>query len=275
MTEKKEGIISILTNETHVLSHPKFPLSSKYDPNFVFENNMGPHVLWLTEWLTQAMHLQPGMQVLDMGCGKAVSSIFLAHEFQVEVWANDLWISATENWKRICEVGLEKKIFPIHAEAHALPYAENFFDAIISIDSYQYYGTDQLYLGYFHKFLKPSGEIGIVVPGLFQEFHGSIPEHLTRRQKSGGVFWAWDCCVFHTAQWWKNLWSEYKFIDMTLCDTMPDGGTVWLEWEKALETYPGEKLFPSDVEVLEEDDNKNITFVRMIARRNDVIIGGI
>jgi ubiquinone/menaquinone biosynthesis C-methylase UbiE len=268
MTKKTDKMSSILTNEPHVLSHPKFPLSSKYDPDFVFENNMGPHVLWLTEWLTRDMQLEPGMRILDMGCGKAVSSIFLAHEYDVQVWANDLWISATENWKRICELGLEKKIVPIHAEAHALPYAESFFDAIISIDSYQYYGTDQMYLGYFHKFLKPGGEIGIVVPALFREFHGDIPEHLTQRQKSGGVFWIWDCCVFHTAQWWKDLWSEYTFVDITLCDTMPDGGTIWLEWEKALETYPGQKLFPSDVEALTVDNNQNITFVRMIAQRN-------
>ena len=272
MTENKDKITSILTNETHALSHSIFPLSSKYKPEFVFENNMGPNVLWLTEWLVRDMNIVPGMRILDMGCGKAVSSIFLAYEYDVEVWANDLWISAGDNWKRICDVGLQKRIFPIHAEAHALPYAENFFDVIISIDSYHYYGTDQLYLGYLHKFLKPGGEIGIVVPGLYQEFFGKIPEHLTRTQKSGGQFWVWDCCTFHTAQWWKELWSPYEFIDIQICDVMPDGGAVWLEWEKSLAASDVEKMFPSDVEALEEDKNENITFVRMSARRNQIVI---
>jgi ubiquinone/menaquinone biosynthesis C-methylase UbiE len=272
MIENKDKITDILTNETHGLSHPNFPLSSKYTPDFVFENNMGPNVLWLTEWLVKDMNIAPEMRILDMGCGKAISSIFLAHEYDVEVWANDLWISANDNWKRVCDVGLQKRIFPIHAEAHALPYAENFFDVIISIDSYHYYGTDQLYLGYLQKFLKPGGEIGIVVPGLYREFLGNIPEHLTRTQKSGGQFWVWDCCTFHTSQWWRNLWSEYKFIKITLCDEMPDGGTVWLEWEKALAASDVEKMFPSDVEALEEDNNENITFVRMIARRNLSVI---
>lgn len=55
---------------------------------------MGPNVLWLTEFLGQAMELQPGMRVLDMGCGRALSSIFLAKEFGVQVWAADLWIAA-------------------------------------------------------------------------------------------------------------------------------------------------------------------------------------
>ena len=260
------------TEKHHILTHPDFPQASKYDPSWVFENEMGPNVLWLTEWLTREMNIQPGMRVLDMGCGKAISSIFLAEAFKVQVFANDLWIPATDNWQRICEAGVEARVFPIHAEAHALPYAEGFFDCIVSMDSYHYYGTDQLYLGYFHKFLKPGGEIGIVVPGLHKELHGKVPEHLKRKQKSGGVFWAWDMCSFHTAAWWEALWSQYPFVDVTHCESMTDGGHLWLQWEQALDAAGGKKAFPSDIETLEADDNRNLTFVRLIAKRNSVRI---
>src|SRR3972149_9060877 len=109
----KERIAELLANE-------RFPLSAKYDPEWVLNNNMGPNALWLTEWLGEKMDLKPGMRVLDMGCGKAMSSVFLVREYGVQVWANDLWISATENWQRIREAGLEDQVFPIHAEAHAL-----------------------------------------------------------------------------------------------------------------------------------------------------------
>ena len=81
----------------------RFPLSSKYDPEWVLENEMGPSALWLTEWLCEGMDIRPGMRVLDMGCGKVMSSIFLAKEFGAEVWAIDLWISATDNWRRVRE----------------------------------------------------------------------------------------------------------------------------------------------------------------------------
>ena len=168
----KEQLKEMLTLE-------QFPLSAKYDPQWVLENEMGPSALWLMEWLSEAMDLKPGMRVLDMGCGTAMSSIFLAREFGVQVWANDLWISPTENWERIRAAGMENQVFPLQAEAHSLPYAEEFFDAAVSIDAYQYFGTGDLYLDYFRKFVRPDGQIGIVVPGLVQDFD-EVPEHLTR-----------------------------------------------------------------------------------------------
>ena len=58
----------------------QFPRSSAYDLKWVLENQVGPNVLWLAEALSQVMDLKPGMRVLDLGCGKAISSIFLAVE---------------------------------------------------------------------------------------------------------------------------------------------------------------------------------------------------
>lgn len=115
----------------HPLISDRFPRASTYDPDWIIANQMGPNVLWLTEFLCEAMDLRPGMRVLDLGCGKAISSIFLAREFGVQVWATDLWISATENAQRIRAAQLDDRVFPIHADARALPFADEFFDAIV------------------------------------------------------------------------------------------------------------------------------------------------
>ena len=80
-----------------------------------------------------------------MGCGKGCSSVFLAKEYGVTVFANDLWISATENLRWFEAAGVAGLVFPIQAEAHALPYAEGFFDAAVSFNSYHYYGTADTY----------------------------------------------------------------------------------------------------------------------------------
>jgi len=251
-----------------LLKAEQFPLSSKYDPEWILENQMGPNVLWLTEWLCQRMELKPGMRLLDMGCGKALSSIFLAREFGVQVWANDLWISATDNWQRIREAGLENQIYPIHAEARSLPYAEEFFDAIICVDSYQYYGTGDLYLNYFRKFVRQGGQIGIVVPGLVRDFDGPVPEHLTHRQKSGSVFWVEDCWCFHTVNWWRQLWERTGLVDVEAADVMPDGWKLWLQFERAC-VATGTNIFPSDEETLEADAGRYLALMRVVGRRKE------
>lgn len=94
-----------------LLIDEKYPLSAKYDLEWIYENKMGCQCLWLVESLSQIMTLKPGMRILDMGCGNALTSIFLAKEFGVTVFANDLWVSPTDNWKRICNAGVENLVF--------------------------------------------------------------------------------------------------------------------------------------------------------------------
>src|SRR5947208_15336984 len=150
-----------MTSDKRLVSEG-FPRSSQYHPEWVLASvSGGANSLWLTEWLTSALDLRHGMRVLDLGCGRAASSIFLRREFGVQVWATDLWFSVLENIQRIRDAGVEDGVFPIHADAKALPFASDFFDAIVSIDSFPYYGTDALYLNYLAHFVKPRGPIAI------------------------------------------------------------------------------------------------------------------
>src|SRR5674476_238750 len=66
-----------------------FPLTAKYDPQWIRDNALGENVLCQVESLARRLPLRAGMRVLDLGCGKATSSIFLAREFGVEAWAAD------------------------------------------------------------------------------------------------------------------------------------------------------------------------------------------
>ena len=56
-----------------------------------------------------------GDKILDLGCGKACSSIFLAKEYDVKVWATDLWIDATTNFENIKAMDAEENVFPIYS----------------------------------------------------------------------------------------------------------------------------------------------------------------
>jgi cyclopropane fatty-acyl-phospholipid synthase-like methyltransferase len=179
------------------LAKPAFPRASTYDVEWLFDTLMGPNVLWLAEWASQAVPLHRGMRILDLGCRKAASSIFLAKEFDVTVWAVDLWIKPTDNWRRIEAAGLMDRVLPVHGEAHSLPFAEGYFDAILSFDAYHYFGTGDLYLGYVSKFIRPGGRLCIVVPGLVHELEDGPPELLR-------PYWEWEFSSFHSPSWWRR-----------------------------------------------------------------------
>jgi SAM-dependent methyltransferase len=249
-----------------MLKNDRYPRSAKYDPKWVVKGWMGPNVLWLTEWLCEKMDLRPGMRVLDMGCGKALSSVFMAKEFGVKVWANDLWISATENWQSILQAGCGESVYPVHAEAHSLPYADGFFDAIVSLDSYTYYGTDDMYMSYFHKFVKPGGKIGIVVPGLTREIEGQPPRYLTDKGENGRAFWVDECWSFHTSEWWQRHWDRMTVLNDVAADLLPDGWKDWAQFDRACNAA-GTLIFPPEAPTLEEDAGRYIGLVRVVARR--------
>ena len=111
-------------------------------------------------------------------------------------------------------------MFPIHADARSLPFATEFFDAIVSIDSFVYYGTDDLYLNYLARFLKPGGVLGIAGAGVMQEIEGSVPEHLR-------TWWEPTLCCLHSAAWWRRHWERTGIVDVELADTLPDGWQLW------------------------------------------------
>ena len=243
------------------LAKSRFPRASQYDPMPIVENTMGPHPLWLAEYLSGKLPLKPGMRILDLGCGKAMSSIFFAKEFNVQVTAADLWIKPHDNQTRIDAAGLGDRITPVLAEAHALPFAHGSFDAIVSLDAYQYFGTDDLYLGYIAKFLKPGGRIGIVCPGLAREIDAP-PAHLQ-------PWWAWDFCCFHSPDWWRHHWAKTGLVTVETAEAMPGGHALWLDWYRAtLHLVKGfhQDSAVSGIAMLEADHEKLLGFSCAVAQ---------
>jgi SAM-dependent methyltransferase len=193
--------------------------------------------------------------VLDLGCGRASSSIFLHREFGVQVWATDLWFSASENMQRIRDAEAGEGVFPLHADARSLPFATEFFDAVLCVDSFPYFGTDDLYLNYLAHFVKPDGRIGIAGAGLVQKIDGSVPEHLRG-------FWTQDFWACHSAAWWRRHWERTGIMTIELADAMPHGWRFWLDWQRAV--APGNA---TEIEALEADAGRYLGYVRLVGRR--------
>ena len=240
----------------------EFPRSAKYDPEWVLENMMGPNALWLTESLAGCMNLGPTMRVLDMGCGRAMSSIFLAREYGPKVWAADLWIDAGDNFRRICAAGVEDRVFPVRAEAHAPPFADGFFDAMVSVDAYHYFGTDDLYLeNHMARLIRPGGQMGIIVPGLVEELAShQAPEHLRR-------YWEPSFFSFHSPAWWKRHWERSGLVTVEHSHLIPDGWRHWMVSASLWSQHLGRSS--EEAEMLAVDGGRTLGLTRMVARRNE------
>lgn len=215
---------------------------------------MGAHPLWLTEWLTQHVDLEPGTRVLDLGCGKAKSSIFLAREFDVEVWAVDLWTGADENLVRVEDAGVSDRVFPIHADARQLPFAGDFFDVVIGIDSFNFFATDDLYLNYLAHFVREGGALAFASAGLVRDFGSCLPAHLE-------PMWTGDYWALHTSAWWREHVAKTRLFDVAFAGDMPDGWRCWLEWAQATGSAGWYR------EAVKADGGRYLGYAGLVARR--------
>lgn len=146
-------------------------------------------------------------------------------------------------------------MFPLHCDARALPFAPDFFDAIICVDSFYYFGTDDLYLNYLAQFVKPGCPIGVAGAGVVREIRDEVPVHLRE-------WWTQDCWAFHSADWWRRHWERTGIMEVELADTMPDGWQVWLDWQRAVapDNAP-------EIKALEADSGTYLGYVRVVGRR--------
>ena len=241
---------------TDLLACPRFPRASAYGPAWIIAGvSGGAHPLWLTEWLCEAMPLRPGMRVLDLGCGRALSSVFLHREYGVQVWAIDAWFNPSENLRRAGDAGASDGVFPLRADARSLPFAAGFFDAIVSIDSFPYYGTDAFFLGSLARFLKPDGVLGIAGAGLAREIDGNVPAHLQ-------AWWTPDLHCLHSAAWWRAQWQRSGLVDVIVADTMPEGTERWLDWQR---TVAPDNL--PEIDAVAADAGEYLAYVRVVGTR--------
>lgn len=185
---------------------------------------MGPNCVKIAEELISHINLSHPRRILDLGCGKGLTSILLASRYDAQIFAADLWIEPTENFERFKMFGLDDRIFPIHAEAHALPFARGYFDAVVSIDSFPYYGAVPGYLDeHIVPLVKPGGLIAVAVPGLQKDLpNGMVPAVLE-------PFWQEDM-NFYSAAWWRELWEQSSLIQINKSFSLACHKEAWSDW---------------------------------------------
>lgn len=232
--------------------------SEKYNISIFNEKIMGPNPIKLTEELLIAHQIPKNAIVCDLGSGQGITSVFLAKEYDFTVYATDLWSDPAENRAFFDRVGLnENQIIPVKADATALPFEKEFFDAVVSTDSYNYFGRDPRYLDEkLLPFVKQDGLIYIAIPGFKKDCHDNLPPELL-------LSWNPEQLDYmHDVSYWRKIISASTDAELVEISEMYSIEEVWADWLKADNEYA-----INDRKSIEAGACKYLNFIKIVLKK--------
>ncbi len=253
MNRSKEEIYQALST-LPAPDRAQYPELNGYSREECYQDFFGGGGLYLAVHMTRTLRLRSDDLVLDLGCGKGATSLFLAKHYGVRGVALDLWTSADFLKEKFEAQGYADRISAIQMDAtQPLPFPENFFDVIFCMNSFNFYGGSVDFLKHLLKHLKPGGQLCIGSEVLSTEFTAeqmadppfvysfSLPppnEHV-------GVFEG-DFKKQHTPGWWQDLFQSSGLLHVECCYELKDAEAIYAE----LVRYEHEQdIDPFDVQI--------------------------
>lgn len=236
----------------------EYTKSSRYDKQLIQNKIMGPNPIKLEEELLYSHRLPADAVVMDLGSGSGLTSLFLVKEYGFRVFSVDLWSDPSDNKRFFEEMGFSsKQIIPLKGDAASFPFAEEFFDGIVSIDSYHYFGRDNNFLeDKLLPLIKHNGYLYIAVPGMKKDLHGSLPPELL-------LFWTKeDLDMIHDCSWWRGLIEKTPGIEIISIREMESNEEVWNDWLACDNEYAR-----GDRKIFEAGGGKYLNFIAIILKR--------
>lgn len=219
---------------------------------------MGPNPIKLTEELLLQHALPRGARVCDLGSGQGLTSAFLAKEYGFTVYAADLWSDPEDNRRFFQSLGLTKEqVLPVKADANALPFEKNFFDGVVCVDSYNYFGRNEKYLDEkLLSFVKPGGWLYICVPGMKKDLHDHLPAELL-------LSWTpQQLDYIHDAAYWSRLVNQSCHAQVLCVQEMQSNQEAWDDWLKQDNEYAR-----GDRKAMQAGGGKYLNFLKIVLRK--------
>jgi SAM-dependent methyltransferase len=161
------------------------------------------------------------MRVLDLGCGRANTSLFLARTFDVKVIALDLWIAADDILHIARSARLEDSVLPLNMDVtQRLPFADRYFDLVFCMDAFHYFGANPGFLAHIGKHLRPGGYLVVGNPCFDREFSGPPPYVYEPP-------WSQEFSKYHSPAWWKDLFERSALFDSVQAEEPANGMAYW------------------------------------------------
>ena len=233
-------------------------IGEKYNTPELMAKIMGPNPVKLEEELLYDCKNPKGAVVCDLGSGQGLTSVFLAKEYGFKVYASDLWSDPEENRTFFHEMGLtDEQIIPVKADAADLHFEKEFFDAVVSTDSYNYFGRDEEYLDKkLLPFVKKGGYIYIAIPGMKKDCHDNLPAELL-------LSWTPEQLEYmHDTSYWTDMVSRCEGAEVVTVTEMESNEEFWEDWLKQENEYA-----IGDRKAMEAGGGKYLNFIKIVLKK--------
>ena len=205
-----------------------YPELKGYSREAIYEGKMGPGGLYLAAQMSRLLSPAKGQRILDLGCGKGATSIFLAKQFDATVFAVDLWIKAEKLHEYISKHGLENRAIPLNMDVvEPLPFASEYFDAIFCMDAVHYFGLSADFWHHLLAHLKSGGRLCIGSPCFNAEFSERALANLPEVYDDGTDLWPNEFSKYHSLGWWADLIEGTGLVKILDLKYLDDGEIYW------------------------------------------------
>jgi SAM-dependent methyltransferase len=127
--------------------------------SFMASRDLESHGFFLTPFL------QSGLQVLDAGCGPATISADIADAvYPGKVTALDISPSELDQGRRLAEGREIVNLEFVAGSAYEMPFPDNSFDIVFSLDLFEHLGEPLQALREFHRVVRPGGFVALSTP---------------------------------------------------------------------------------------------------------------
>jgi arsenite methyltransferase len=137
---------------------------------------MEAHHISITQQTLALMELKPGDRVLDLGCGAGWASRLIAKAVDGKERAGQvIGLDVSDEMirrARAASVDYDNLMFVV-GSAQQVPWEENFFDKVLSVESFYYYADQERALAELFRVMAPKGELYILI-NLYRDNHYSL-----------------------------------------------------------------------------------------------------
>ncbi|WP_312048190.1 SAM-dependent methyltransferase [Anaerotignum sp.] len=237
----------------------EYPKSQKYNTPELLAKIMGPNPFKLQEEMLQNHKIPAGSIVCDLGSGQGLTSVMLVKDYGFKVYAADLWSEPHVNCRFFYEMGLTPdQITPVKADAADLPFEKEFFDAVVSTDSYNFWGRDPEYLdAKLLPFVKSGGYLYICVPGMKKDCHDNLPKELL-------LSWTPEQLAYlRDINYWTEILNHSQDAEViSIYEMKGNNDELWADW-----LNQENEIAINDRKAMGADGGKYLNFIAFVLRK--------